>query len=59
MKALKKSEMVSLIRNRESALWTQLKGYKERFGDDAPITQMARSEWYSVNTLLGEFGLEV
>ncbi len=55
----KKSEMVSLIRNRELKLWKELKGYKKRFGEDAPITQMSRSEWCSIHNLLKDFGLEV
>ena len=53
-----KTNMIKLIQKREAELFLDLKLNSKWYGENDPKTKSIRSNWYSLNELMGDLGIK-
>ena len=54
---LTKAEMIRKIQLQEAAMFLELKKTEREYGSDDRLTNMIRSQWSSVNTMMKSLGI--
>jgi hypothetical protein len=54
---LTKAEMITTIQRREAAMFLELKKSEREYGAEDRLTNMLRSQWSAVNTMMKSLGI--
>jgi hypothetical protein len=54
---LTKAEMIASIQQREAAMFLELKKSEREYGTEDRLTNMIRSQWSAVNTMMKSLGI--
>jgi hypothetical protein len=54
---LTKAEMIASIQLREAAMFLELKKSEQEYGSEDHLTNMLRSQWSAVNTMMKSLGI--